>query len=262
MILFGCNFTLYYLLRIGKIKDVLRSQEVKCYLLIIAIAITVVFLSLLGKFGAVYPQYSTEEAFRHSLFNVASLLTTTGFSTTDFGMWPTLAQTVLIIAMFFGAMAGSTAGGIKTSRIVIAAKGVYINIRKLINPRYVPKTKFEGKNLEEKTISDVFSFITMYVAILFSVTLLLSFDTANGQTFSITSDVRNYSVTHGFFTNFSAALACISNIGPGFEAVGPYSSFGAYNAFSKLLLSFTMIVGRLEILPMLILFSPRTWKKI
>jgi len=262
MLLFGCNFTLYYLLLIGKIKDILRSQEVKCYLLIIISAVSLVFLSLIGRFGALFQEYTTEEAFRYSLFHVASLLSTTGFSVTDFNVWPTLAQTVLIMTMLFGAMAGSTAGGIKTSRIVIGAKGIYINIRKLINPRYVSKAKFEGKNLEEKTISDVFSFITMYVFILFSVALLLSFDTVNGQVFAIASDVGDYSVTHGFFTNFSAALACISNIGPGFEAVGPYASFASYSVFSKLLLSFTMIVGRLEILPMLILFSPRTWKKI
>ena len=148
MILFGCNFTLYYLLLIGKIKDILRSQEVKCYFLIIISAVALVFLSLIGRFGAVLTEYTTEEAFRHSLFHVASTLTTTGYSTTDFNMWPALAQTVLVMTMVFGAMAGSTAGGIKTSRIVIAAKGVYINIRKLINPRYVPKTKFEGKNLK------------------------------------------------------------------------------------------------------------------
>lgn len=262
MLLFGINFTLYYLLLIGKIKDFLRSQELKYYLLIIVGAVSLVFLSLMGRFGEIYRTLSTEEAFRHSLFHVASLLTTTGYSIGDFNMWPMMAQMVLVLLMFCGGMAGSTSGGIKLSRIIIAFKGMYINIRKLINPRYVPKTKLEGKDLQEKTIADVFSFFTMYAFILVSVVFLLSFDPINAQTVSMVSDAGAYTVTHGFFSNFSTVLSCLSNIGPGFEAVGPYGSFAAYSGFSKLLLSFTMIVGRLEILPMLILFSPRTWKKI
>ena len=136
------------------------------------------------------------------------------------------------------------------------------NIRKLINPRYVPKSKFEGKDLQEKTVSDVFAFFTMYAFILVGVVFLLSFDPINGQTVTMVSDAGEYTVKHGFFSNFSATISCLSNIGPGFEAVGPYSSFALLSPFSKLLLTFTMIVGRLEILPMLILFSPRTWKKV
>jgi trk system potassium uptake protein TrkH len=173
-----------------------------------------------------------------------------------------LAKTTLVLAMFTGAMAGSTAGGIKLSRIVIAVQGAYINVRKLINPRYVPKAKFEGKPLEEKTIHDVFAFITLYSFFFVGVLLLLSFDPVNGTTVAIASDAGSYTVKHGFFTNFSAALACICNIGPGFEAVGAYSGYMGYSVFSKMLLSFTMILGRLEILPMLILFNPRTWKKM
>ena len=164
--------------------------------------------------------------------------------------------------MFIGAMAGSTAGGIKTSRIVIAVKGAYVNVRKLINPRYVPKVKFEGKSLEEKTINDVFAFITLYFFLFLGVLFLLSFDPVNGQTVSVISDAGTYTVKHGFFTNFSSVLACISNIGPGFEAVGPYASYSMFSAFSKVILSFTMLLGRLEILPVLLLFNRRTWKKI
>lgn len=262
MLLFGCNFTLYYLLLIGKIKDVLRSREMRCYLLIIVGAVALIFLSLIGRIGAVFGEFTTEEAFRHSLFHVASLLTTTGYSIGDFNVWPMVAQTVLVLLMFSGGMAGSTSGGIKISRIMIAFKGMYINIRKLINPRYVPKSKFEGKDLQEKTIFDVFSFFTMYAFIFVAVMFLISFDPINGQTVTMVSDVGSYTVTHGFFSNFSSVLSCLSNIGPGFEAVGPYGSFGAYSIFSKIILTFTMIIGRLEILPMLILFSPRTWKKI
>lgn len=261
LILFGCNFSLYYLLLIGKIREVFRSEEFKSYFLITALAVLFVFLSLVGKFG-VYPQeYTTEEAFRHSLFQVASLMTTAGYTTTDYEVWPMLGKTALLVVMFIGAMAGSTSGGIKVSRIVIALKGAHINIRKLINPRYVPKARFEGKTLDTKIINEVFAFITLYFFILVTAVFLLAFDPVNGQTVSVVSDAGTYGVTHGFFTNFSAALACISNVGPAFEAVGPYASYAGYNAFSKLVLILTMTLGRLEILPVLILFSPRTWKR-
>ncbi|MBP3494700.1 MAG: TrkH family potassium uptake protein [Clostridia bacterium] len=259
LILYGVNFSLYYLILIGKVTSVLKSEEFRSYFIILLTSIGLVFISLLTKFESI--GYTVEEAFRHSLFQVASIMTTTGFSTTDFNVWPMLAVTVLMVLMFFGAMAGSTAGGIKLSRIVIAVKGAYVNIRKLINPRYVPKTKFEGKPLEEKTRNDVFAFITMYLFILLVVILLLSFDPINGQAVTVVSDAGEYTVTHGFFSNFSASVACLSNIGPGFEAVGPYASYALYNNFSKLVLTFTMLIGRLEILPVLVLFSYRTWKR-
>lgn len=262
LILFGINFSLYYLLLIGKIKDILRSEEFKSYFLIIALAVFFVFLSLTGGFGAFPINYTTEEAFRHSLFQVVSLMTTAGFTTTDYHVWPMLGTISLIFVMFIGAMAGSTAGGAKVSRIVIALKGAYINIRKLINPRYVPKAKFEGKTLETKTINDVFAFFTLFFFIFLTVQLLLAFDPINGQVLTVASDAGTYDVKHGFFSNFSASLACISNVGPAFEAVGPYASYAGYNTFSKIVLTLTMLLGRLEILPVLILFNKRTWKKI
>ncbi len=262
MILFGCNFSLYYLILIGKAKDVFRSEEFKSYFLILGLAVTFVFISLVGRLDAYSQVYSTEEAFRHSLFQVASLITTTGFTTTDYNMWPVLGTMSLMMVMFMGAMAGSTAGGMKVSRIVIAMKGTYINVRKLINPRYVPKAKFEGKTLEQETINDVFAFLTLYFFLLLAALFLLSFDPVNGQTITVVSDAGTYEVQHGFFSNFSASLACISNVGPGFEAVGPYACYAAYNGFSKVVLSLTMLLGRLEILPVLILFNKRTWKKI
>ena len=246
LLLFGCNFTLYFLILIGKIKDVLRSEELRTYTTMIVVAVGIIFASLLingtlrtGGTEAL----SVEESFRHSLFQVASIITTTGFSTQNFDLWPQIAKVVFVLLMFTGAMAGSTAGGIKISRLVIAFKGIYVKIRKLINPRYVPKTKFEGKTLEEKTTNDVFAFISLYIFIILGVTFVLSFD------------------GHGFFSDFSSTLACISNIGPGFDFVGPYASYADYNYFSKILLTITMLIGRLEILPVLILFSPRTWKR-
>ena len=262
LILFGCNFSLYYLLLIGKIKDVFRSEELRSYFMVLIAAVGFVFLSLVGRFEAFPQAYTTEEAFRHSLFQVSSLITTTGFTTTDYNVWPMLAKTTLILVMFMGAMAGSTAGGIKVSRIVMSVKGAYINVRKLINPRYVPNSKFEGKTLEQKTINDVFAFMTLYFFVFLAALFLLSFDSVNGTVVQIASDAGNYEVKHGFFSNFSAVLACISNVGPAFEAVGPYSCYAGYNDFSMIILTFTMLIGRLEILPMLILFNKRTWKKI
>lgn len=263
LLLFGVNFSLYYLILIGKAKDVFKSEELKSYFAIVACAVMLVFAGLITRAKDLVGVYTTEEAFRHSYFQVASLITTAGFSTADFNLWPMLSITALIIVMFVGAMAGSTSGGVKTSRIVIAIKGVGRNIRKLINPRYVPKSKFNGKALEENTINDVFAFLSLYFFIILAVVLLLSFDRVNGSVIQVTSQTGAgvYEVKHGFMSNFSSAVAAISNIGPGFEAVGPYSSFAAYSGFSKILLSFTMLIGRLEILPVLILFNPRTWKK-
>ena len=262
LILYGINFSLYYLILIGKIRDVFRSEEFKSYFVIIILAVFFVFISLIGRFESFPQAYTTEEAFRHSLFQVASLITTAGYTTSDYNVWPMLAKTSLIMVMFTGAMAGSTAGGIKVSRIVIAIKGAYINVRKLINPRYVPKTNFEGKTLEQHTIHDIFAFITLYFFIFLASILLLAFDPVNGQVITITSDAGTYQVSHGFFSNFSAALACISNVGPAFEAVGPYASYAEYSGFSLIVLIMSMLLGRLEILPVLILFNRRTWKKI
>ena len=262
LILFGCNFSLYYLILIGKVKEVFKSEEFRAYFIVLTTAITLIFLSLITGKAQLPQDYTNEEAFRHTLFQVASLITTTGFTTTDYHAWPAVATTTIIIIMFTGAMAGSTAGGMKLSRVVMALKGTYINVRKLINPRFVPKAKFEGKTLEEKTINDVFAFITLYFFLLIIAILLLSFDPINGQTVTITSDAGTYTVTHGFFSNFSASLACISHIGPAFEAVGPYASYASYSGFSKIVLTLTMLLGRLEILPVLILFNPKTWKKV
>jgi len=262
LLLYGCNFSLYYLLLIGKVKDVFRSEELRSYVLLVAAAVVFVFLSLMARFESFPQVYTTEEAFRHSLFQVSSLITTTGYTTQDYGVWPMLAKTALLLVMFTGAMAGSTAGGIKVSRIVIALKGAYINVRKLINPRYVPKAKFEGKSLEQKTINDVFGFITLYFFLLLAAVFVLSFDPANGQVVSIASDAGSYEVKHGFFSNFSSVVACVSNIGPAFEAIGPYASYADYSAVSKITLTLMMLIGRLEIFPVLILFNRRTWKRI
>ena len=217
----------------------------------------------MSKAGDLFRIYTTEEAFRHAYFQVASMITTAGFSTTDYNLWPMAAKMVIVVLMFTGAMAGSTAGGFKISRLVISIKGTIRNMKKLINPRYVSKSKIEGKPLEDSVINDVFSYLTIYFFLLIGVMFILSFDPVNGSIVEITSEAGagSYVVEHGFTTNFTAALSCFSNIGPGLEAVGPYSSFAGDSDFSTFILSITMIIGRLEILPVLVLFSPKTWKK-
>lgn len=262
LILFGINFGLYFLVLIGKVKDVFKSEELKSYLSIIIVAIAIIMVSVIRDRMIKIENYvvnfkSIEEVFRHAYFQVASIITTTGFSTTNYEYWPTIAKTVIVILMICGAMAGSTGGGVKVSRFVIAIKGVGMKIRKLINPRYVAKTKFEGKNLEEGTINDVFSFLALYFIIAFVVVLILGFDPNN----DVMVEVAGENVSHDFLTNFTAAISCLSNIGPGLSAVGPYSSFSFYSNFSKIVLTFTMLIGRLEILPVLILFNKKTWGK-
>ena len=256
MILFGVNFNVYYLFLLKRFKEGFRCEEARLYLGIILASTLLITWNVRDLFPTIL------EAFHHAAFQVATIITTTGFSTVDFDLWPQFSKTILIGLMLIGACAGSTGGGMKVSRIVIAVKGAYINVRKLINPRYVPKAKFEGKTLEEKTIGDVFAFITMYFFLFVAAMFLLSFDPINGDVVAVVSDAGVYTAEHGFFSNFSAVLACISNVGPAFEAVGPYASFAGYSAFSKIVLSFTMILGRLEILPVFILFSPKTWKKV
>lgn len=252
LIIFGINFSLYYLILIGKIKEVFKSEELKAYLLIILAAVIIIFVNVMGSKVSTLSQISAplvEETFRHSYFQVASIVTTTGYSTTDFNYWPELSKVIIIILMLSGAMAGSTGGGIKVSRFVIACKGIYVKIKSIINPRSIVKTKFEGKSLEENVINDVFAFIVMYFFIAFIVILILS------------CDPINQNVGHTFISNFTATISSLSNIGPGLETVGPYGSFVGYSYFSKFILTLTMLIGRLEILPVLILFHPNTWKR-
>jgi trk system potassium uptake protein TrkH len=260
LILFGINFSLYFLILIGKIKKAFKSEELKTYFGIIITAIIIIMVSLI-KEKLTYVEQITdvnfEEIFRASLFQVASIITTTGFSSVNYDKWPEVAKAVIVILMICGAMAGSTGGGIKVSRLVIAFKGIKLKIKKLINPKYVAKTKYEEKSLDDGTINDVFSFFTMYFVIIIVVTLILSFDQAATATYVVDGKM----LTADFTTNLTAAISCMSNIGPGLNLVGPYSSFNFYNYGSKIVLTITMLIGRLEILPVLLLFSPRTWKR-
>ena len=257
LLLFGINFSLYFLILVGKIKDVFKSEELKAYLGIILLSIVLIMSNLLIRIDAIksFKDLSwplMELRFRQSYFQVISIMTSCGYSSTNFQLWPALSKLIIVILMFIGAMAGSTGGGIKVSRFVMAFKGLKIKIKKIINPRYVEATTFEGKILEEETINEVFSFFCTYFFLLFAVVFLLSFD-------SFSNNLPSY--YGSFTTNVTATISCLSNIGPGLDGVGPYESFAGYNSFSKLLLSFTMLTGRLEIYPMIILLSHNTWRR-
>lgn len=237
MLIFGINFTLFYFILIGNIKEVFKNEEVRWYLSIVLISIIIIFISIFSVYQNI------EIAFRHSLFQVSSIITTTGYSTANFDAWPTLAKSVLIILMFFGACAGSTAGGMKISRIIILTKSSVKRIKNMINPRKVETLYVDKKPVNDTTIDSVQSYFVVYMFVFILCAFLISVD--------------NFSM----ITNITASLACISNIGPGLDAVGPYGSYSGFSSFSKLILSIEMIVGRLELFPILILFSPKTWMK-
>lgn len=237
MIIFGVNFNIYFLLLIKRFKSAFKSTELWTYLGIILIATALVSIK-------VAPYYSSfSEILRHSAFQVASIMTTTGYSTVDFNLWPAFSKTILLLLMFLGACAGSTAGGLKVSRVVIIFKTVCREFERLLRPRSVRVVKNEGKSVDEKVISSVTTYLAVYLMCFIGVFLLISFD------------------KFGLETNFSAAASCFNNIGPGLDKVGPMSSYADYNAFSKIILSFAMLLGRLEIFPLIIAFSPTTWSK-
>ena len=237
MLVFGVNFNLYYLLLIRRFRSALKSEELWTYIGIFMLSVAVITFTVL-------PSYSGfGEALRHSAFQVSSIMTTTGYSTADFNLWPSLSKSLIIILMMIGACAGSTAGGIKVSRIVIIFKTIKKECQRLIHPRSVRSIKFEGKALDSITRHSVTAYLAVYAAVLLTVFFLISVD--------------NMSIE----TNFSATVACFNNIGPGLDGVGPMSNYADYSEFSKTILSFAMLMGRLEIYPMLLAFSVGTWRK-
>lgn len=237
MILFGVNFNAYYLLLIRKPKDAFRSEEVRGYFAIILASILLITWNIRGEFANILL------AFHHSAFQVASIITTTGFSSVDFDLWPNFSKTILVCLMFIGACAGSTGGGIKVSRIAISFKTVKKELSSLIHPRSIKVLKYEGKAIEHTVLRSINTYLIAYAMIYAVSTLLISLD--------------NYDFT----TNFTAVAATLNNIGPGLNQVGPTCSFDLYSPFSKYVLMFDMLAGRLELFPMLVLFSPRTWMK-
>lgn len=237
MLLFGVNFNLYYLLLAKKFRAAAQSSECWYYLGIVAAAIVLICINVRSYFA------SFSDTLRAASFQVVSIITTTGYSTTDFDLWPHFSRTLLMVLMVIGACAGSTGGGMKVSRVVLLFKMAGRELKHVLHPRSVNTVKFEGKRIDGTTLKGVSSYLALYVICVILIVLVLS--------------AENYDIT----TNLSATLSCFNNIGPGLSLVGPSGSFGIFNGFSKLVLSFAMLLGRLEIIPMLVLFSPSTWLK-
>lgn len=237
MILFGVNFNVYFLLLERKWKQSLKSEEVRWYFIIITTAILIIAWDIRGIFG------NAGQAVQQAAFQVGSIITTTGYATTDFNMWPEVSRTVLIMLMFVGACAGSTGGGIKVSRFIILLKSMGKEVRQYLHPRQVRKIQMDGKLVEHEVIRNVNVFMVVYILIFAFSTLILAFDGRD------------------LITNFTAVAATFNNIGPGLELVGPSANFGLFSYPAKLVLIFDMLAGRLEIFPLLLLFFRDTWRK-
>ena len=237
MILFGINFSCYYLLLIKQWKNVWKDEELRLYIGIILGSILLIVLDTRGFYGTL------EEAIRHTAFQVGSIITTTGYATVDFDQWPSFSKTILLCLMVVGASAGSTGGGLKVGRLLLLLKGTRRNIRRMLNPRKVELIRNNGSVVDEQILDNTNAYFSAYVIIIFAIFAVISLD--------------GFSVG----TNFSAVLCTFNNIGPGLEAVGPTCNFSAFSDLSKLVLSWGMLAGRLEIFPMLILLSRDTWRK-
>ncbi len=237
MILFGVNFNAYFLILMRKFRRAAASEEVRCYFIIILTAIALITWDLRGIYG------SLGETVRQAAFQVGSIITTTGYSTCDFDLWPVLSRNILVMLMFIGACAGSTGGGIKVSRFVILAKTIRKELKQALHPQIVAPVRMDGKLVAHETIRATNVFIAAYL-LLFSLSVLL-----------VTLD------GYDMVTNFTAVAATLNNIGPGLAQVGPMANFGLFSSPVKLVLIFDMLAGRLELFPMLILFMPETWKR-
>ena len=237
MFLFGVNFNLYYLLLIRRFRAAVQSSEFWYYLGIVLVSIGLITANILP----LYQSFS--EALRLSAFQVSSIITTTGYATADFNLWPEFSRSLLLMLMLVGACAGSTGGGLKVSRAVMLIKMIGKEIRHLLHPRSVNSVRFEGKQVDGATLKSVSSYFAIYIVCMVAVYMLLSLDAFNLE------------------TNLSATFACFNNIGPGLGAVGPAASYALYSPLSKIVLSLAMLMGRLEIFPLLLTLSPATWMK-
>ena len=236
MALFGINFSCYYLLLLRQFKSVFKDEELHLYLALIFGSIALITINLRDF----YPTLG--ETVRHAAFQVSTIITTTGFATTDFDLWPAFSKSILVCLMLVGACAGSTGGGLKCARLLLLMKSLGRNIRQTINPNKVLVVRNNGQVVNEKLLANCNAYLAAYVIIMFVSFMVVSLD--------------NFSIG----TNFTAVVACFNNIGPGLEAVGPTCNFSAYSDLSKLVLSFDMLAGRLEIFPILALFSTKVWK--
>lgn len=237
MILFGVNFSAYYLIWKKKAKEALKLTEVRAYFLIIAVSILLITINISGMMESV------PEALHHAAFQVASIITTTGYATADFDLWPSFSKTILVFLMFIGACAGSTGGGIKVTRILVLFKSIVKELDVVVHPHHIRKLKIDGHVVEHSVVRSINVYLALYISIFAASMLLISLDNFD------------------FTTNFTAVAATLNNIGPGLSIVGPTGNFSAYSNLSKAVLIFDMLAGRLELFPLLILFSKNTWRK-
>ncbi len=237
MLIFGVNFNLYYLLLMKKLKAVVKSEELIAYVLIVVAATAAITINVAPLFD------SFSDSLRHAAFQVSSIITTTGYSTADFNQWPGLSKTIMLLLMFVGGCAGSTAGGFKVSRFVLMLKRIKRELQKLLHPRAVSVIRLEGKRVDETTMSSLGSYLGVYVLLFCVFVLIVGFEPFDLE------------------TNISAVASCFNNVGPAFGAAGPMASFAIYSPFSKVILSAAMLLGRLEIIPLILTFSPSTWMK-
>jgi trk system potassium uptake protein TrkH len=239
MILYGVNFNVFYLIILGKIGSAMKSEEFWVYILTVIASIAIVCVSLISVLNYAFP-----DALRYAAFQVAAFMSTTGFTTANYNAWPDIAKAVLLALMFVGGCAGSTAGGIKITRLVILVKKLGNDLKHTLHPRTASIVKFEGKRVDESTLESVSGYLVIYLIILVSTVLLLSLDPSG----------------FGFEANFTASVSCFNNIGPFFSASG-MGNFSDFSVFSKIVLTFSMLLGRLEIYPMLLTLAPSTWIK-
>ena len=237
MFLFGVNFSLYYMLLLRKFKAVFKNEELRLYFGIAASSVVLIAINISRMYNTVY------ESVHHAAFQVVSIMTTTGYGTVDFEQWPAFSKAILLSLMFIGASAGSTGGGLKVSRVLLLMKSIRRTIRKALHPRRVQPVYMDGRAVSEEVCDNVNAYLAIYCVI-----LVLSFAIISVDGFSIG-------------TNFSAVASCFNNIGPGFELVGATQNFSIYSDLSKIILSLDMLLGRLEIFPLLLLLSPDTWSR-
>ena len=237
MMLFGVNFSCYYLIIAKRFREFWKNEELRFYLAIMLSSSLVIAINILNRFG------NFGEALLQSYFQVSSVMTTTGFTTADFNSWPELSRTILLLIMCIGACAGSTGGGLKVARFIILGKVGIREIRYATRPKEVRSLRLSGKAVSDQTVRNVCSFFVLYVMVFVVSLILISFDKMD------------------FVSNISGVIATLNNIGPGLEVVGATGNYGSYSAVSKLIFSANMLLGRLELLPLFVLFSPRTWKR-
>ena len=241
MLLFGINFSCYYLLILRKFRSVFKDEELRLYIGIVIVSIVLIVINLARS--ADFGTMPLSDTIRYAAFHVASVITTTGYSVSDYNLWPAFSKTIILILMCIGASAGSTGGGFKCARVLLLFKSVRRNLSQILRPQKVKTIRVNGKVVSERILSNTATYLVIYVFIVVISTLLISVDGFSTE------------------TNISAVLACFNNIGPGFDAVGPAANFADYSIFSKIILTVNMLAGRLEIFPILLLFKAEAWKR-